>query len=131
MTHPGPIAWLSTTASGLIPGLSAPPPGGAMLERQLRRRVEPGEAPVEPLTLPVDPARHERAQVPPGEAAVEKEPRLVRRGLEGSGGSYDRTITDPAEDKTYSGSGTVSGGTLRLKGCVLKVLCKSQTWTRL
>ena len=51
--------------------------------------------------------------------------------LEGSGGSYDGTITDPAEDKTYSGSGTVSGGTLRLKGCVLKVLCKSQTWTRL
>ena len=51
--------------------------------------------------------------------------------LEGSGGSYDGTITDPAEDKTYSGSGAVSGGTLRLKGCVLKVLCKSQTWTRL
>ena len=51
--------------------------------------------------------------------------------LEGSGGSYEGTITDPADDKTYNGSGAVSGGTLRLKGCVLKVLCKSQTWTRL
>ena len=51
--------------------------------------------------------------------------------LEGSGGSYDGTITDPAEDKTYSGSGTVSGNSLKMKGCVMAVLCKTQTWTRL
>lgn len=49
----------------------------------------------------------------------------------GSGGSYSGDITDPADDKTYSGSGNVSGRTLRMKGCVLTVLCKSQTWTRL
>jgi len=51
--------------------------------------------------------------------------------LAGTGGSYDGEITDPKDDKTYSGSGTVSGDTLKMKGCVLKVLCKSQTWTRL
>ncbi|MDX3927382.1 MAG: DUF2147 domain-containing protein [Shinella sp.] len=51
--------------------------------------------------------------------------------LDGSGADYSGTITDPADDKTYSGSGSVSGSSLRMKGCVLKVLCKSQTWSRL
>lgn len=51
--------------------------------------------------------------------------------LSGTGGTYVGDITDPANDKTYSGSGTVSGNSLSMKGCVLKVLCKSQTWTRL
>ncbi|OHV76750.1 DUF2147 domain-containing protein [Rhizobium sp. LCM 4573] len=51
--------------------------------------------------------------------------------LSGTGGQYSGQITDPADDKTYSGSGTVSGNSLRMKGCVLKILCKSQTWTRL
>lgn len=51
--------------------------------------------------------------------------------LSGKGNSYSGEITDPANDRTYSGSGTVSGNSLSMKGCVLKVLCKSQTWTRL
>ncbi|CDN91382.1 MULTISPECIES: DUF2147 domain-containing protein [Rhizobium/Agrobacterium group] len=51
--------------------------------------------------------------------------------LSGKGNSYAGDITDPANDKTYSGSGTVSGNSLSMKGCVLKILCKSQTWTRL
>ncbi|ULR46669.1 DUF2147 domain-containing protein [Rhizobium sp. K102] len=51
--------------------------------------------------------------------------------LAGTGGSYAGEITDPAADKTYSGSGKVSGNSLRMQGCVLKILCKSQTWTRL
>ena len=51
--------------------------------------------------------------------------------LEGSGNSYSGEITDPKDDKTYSGSGTVNGNSLKMKGCVLMVLCKSQAWTRL
>ncbi|WP_026612718.1 DUF2147 domain-containing protein [Ensifer aridi] len=51
--------------------------------------------------------------------------------LSGMGGSYSGEITDPESDKTYSGSGSVSGNSLKMKGSVLKVLCKSQTWTRL
>ncbi|WP_174020048.1 DUF2147 domain-containing protein [Agrobacterium fabrum] len=51
--------------------------------------------------------------------------------LSGKGNSYSGEITDPANDKTYSGTGTVSGNSLSMKGCVLKILCKSQTWTRL
>jgi uncharacterized protein (DUF2147 family) len=51
--------------------------------------------------------------------------------MAGSGDSYSGEITDPENDKTYSGSGTVSGNSLKMKGCVLAVLCKSQTWTRL
>lgn len=47
------------------------------------------------------------------------------------GGSYTGTITDPTEDKTYSGSGKVSGGSLTMKGCVAMVFCKSQTWSKL
>lgn len=51
--------------------------------------------------------------------------------LDGAGADYSGSITDPAADKTYSGSGAVSGNSLKMKGCVLKVLCKSQTWSRL
>ncbi|WP_037088860.1 DUF2147 domain-containing protein [Rhizobium sp. CF080] len=51
--------------------------------------------------------------------------------LSGKDGEYSGEITDPADDKTYSGSGSVSGNSLKMKGCVLAILCKSQTWTRL
>jgi uncharacterized protein (DUF2147 family) len=51
--------------------------------------------------------------------------------LAGSGDSYKGEITDPETDKTYSGSGSVSGNSLQMKGCVMAVLCRSQTWTRL
>ncbi len=51
--------------------------------------------------------------------------------MAGKGNSYKGTITDPDADKTYSGSGTVSGNSLKMKGCVMAVLCKSQTWSRL
>jgi uncharacterized protein (DUF2147 family) len=51
--------------------------------------------------------------------------------LAGAGGSYAGEITDPAAEKTYSGAGKVSGNSLRMQGCVMKILCKSQTWTRL
>ncbi|MDQ0454219.1 DUF2147 domain-containing protein [Rhizobium paknamense] len=51
--------------------------------------------------------------------------------LAGTGASYKGEITDPTNDKTYTGSAEVSGTSLQLKGCVLAVLCKSQTWTKL
>jgi len=51
--------------------------------------------------------------------------------LSGSGASYTGEVTDPDADKTYSGSANVQGKSLNLKGCVLAVLCKSQTWTRM
>lgn len=49
----------------------------------------------------------------------------------GKDGSYSGKITDPDANKTYDGSLTVSGGALTMKGCVLKVICESQTWPRL
>jgi uncharacterized protein (DUF2147 family) len=51
--------------------------------------------------------------------------------LSGKGAEYTGEITDPANDKTYSGSGSVSGDSLKMKGCVMKVLCKTQNWSRL
>jgi uncharacterized protein (DUF2147 family) len=51
--------------------------------------------------------------------------------MQGSGNDYSGEITDPSEDKTYSGYGTVSGKALKMKGCVMSIFCKSQTWTRL
>ncbi|MCX7303296.1 MAG: DUF2147 domain-containing protein [Hyphomicrobiales bacterium] len=45
---------------------------------------------------------------------------------------YTGNITDPANDKTYSGKGALSGGSLKMSGCVLGgLICRSQTWTRL
>ena len=51
--------------------------------------------------------------------------------LAGSNGSYNGTVTDPADDKQYTGSAKVSGSKMSLKGCALKVFCKTQKWTKL
>jgi uncharacterized protein (DUF2147 family) len=47
------------------------------------------------------------------------------------GNAYKGSITDPAEDKTYSGSGKVSGNALTMKGCVAVVFCRSESWSKL
>jgi len=47
-------------------------------------------------------------------------------------GSYEGSITKPSNGKTYSGSATLSGNSLRLKGCVFGgLICESQNWSRL
>lgn len=46
-------------------------------------------------------------------------------------GRYEGTVTDPADNKTYSGKATVTGNTLKLTGCALAIFCKSQIWSRL
>jgi len=51
--------------------------------------------------------------------------------MKGSGGSYTGTVTDPADNKEYSGSASVRGSGLKLKGCALKIFCKTQNWKRL
>ncbi|OLP58018.1 hypothetical protein BJF93_13595 [Xaviernesmea oryzae] len=51
--------------------------------------------------------------------------------LSGAGSAYTGEITDPSNDKTYSGSAALTGGSMKLQGCVMKVFCRSQTWTKL
>jgi uncharacterized protein (DUF2147 family) len=51
--------------------------------------------------------------------------------MKGSDGSYSGTITDPSKDKTYSGSASISGNTMKMKGCVLSILCRSENWSKL
>lgn len=51
--------------------------------------------------------------------------------LKGSGGKYAGTITDPTDDKKYSGNATVSGASMKLRGCALKIFCKTQNWKKL
>lgn len=46
-------------------------------------------------------------------------------------GVYAGSLFNPEDERTYSGRATLNGdGTLKLKGCALKIFCKSQTWTR-
>lgn len=51
--------------------------------------------------------------------------------LKAAGAKYTGTVTDPADDKQYSGSATVSGSNMKMTGCALKVFCKTQTWKKL
>ena len=40
-------------------------------------------------------------------------------------------VYNASDGKTYSGSFTLTGpNTAELKGCVMSIICKSQTWTR-
>lgn len=45
-------------------------------------------------------------------------------------GKYKGTITDPADDKAYSGNATLKGNSLAMQGCVAVVFCKTQNWKR-
>ena len=45
-------------------------------------------------------------------------------------GTYNGRITDPRNKAVYNGQLTVSGDSLKLRGCATSVLCKTQTWTR-
>lgn len=48
------------------------------------------------------------------------------------GSSYAGKITDPNNDKTYSGKASLSGNSLKMSGCVLGgLICRSQNWQRL
>ena len=53
-------------------------------------------------------------------------------GMKPSGsGQWSGEVYNASDGKTYSGSFTLTGpDTADLKGCVLSILCKSQTWTR-
>lgn len=50
--------------------------------------------------------------------------------VSGSGPKYRGKVTDPTNGKTYGGSATVRGNSLKLTGCVAGVLCRSQNWKR-
>lgn len=51
--------------------------------------------------------------------------------MSGLGGTYNGIIEDPADGKKYSGSFRISGKRAKLKGCALKIFCKTQTWNKL
>ena len=53
-------------------------------------------------------------------------------GMKPSGpGQWSGEVYNAEDGKTYSGSFTLTGpNSADLKGCVLSILCKSQTWTR-
>lgn len=47
-------------------------------------------------------------------------------------GNYTGKITDPANDKTYSGKASVSGSSLKMSGCVMGgLICRTQNWKRM
>ena len=47
------------------------------------------------------------------------------------GGHYSGTITDPFNERSYSGIAELSGTSLRMSGCIMKVLCRTQTWKKM
>ena len=51
--------------------------------------------------------------------------------LKPANGRLEGRITDPSDNKTYDGHASVTGDRLKLSGCVMKVFCRTQVWTRL
>ncbi|MBE7183677.1 MAG: DUF2147 domain-containing protein [Methylobacterium mesophilicum] len=46
--------------------------------------------------------------------------------------AYAGEITDPNNDKTYSGKASLSGDNLKLGGCILGgLICRNENWSRL
>ena len=57
---------------------------------------------------------------------------MIVLGMKPSGANvWSGNVYNAEDGKTYTGSFTMTGdNTADLKGCVMAVLCKSQTWTR-
>jgi uncharacterized protein (DUF2147 family) len=51
--------------------------------------------------------------------------------MKGAKGKYKGSITDPSDDRKYSGSIKINGSTMKMSGCVAYILCKTQTWMRM
>jgi len=53
-------------------------------------------------------------------------------GMKSSGpNQWSGDVYNASDGKTYGGSFTMTGdNTAELKGCVMSIICKSQTWTR-
>lgn len=51
--------------------------------------------------------------------------------MKAKSGKYVGTITDPADNKEYSGSATIAGSKMKMTGCALKIFCKTQKWNKL
>lgn len=50
--------------------------------------------------------------------------------MKGKGKNYKGSINVLDEGKTYTGHAVVSGSTMKLSGCVLRVICKSESLRR-
>jgi len=88
------------------------------------------------LKEPVDPATgRPKTDKNNADASKQNRPLLgvqIVLGMRPSAPSqWSGQVYNASDGKTYSGSFTLtSPNTAELKGCVLSVLCKSQTWTR-
>jgi uncharacterized protein (DUF2147 family) len=88
------------------------------------------------LRVPNDPATgRPKTDKHNADASKQSRPLLgvpVVLGMKPSGpGQWSGEVYNAEDGKTYSGSFTLTGpDTADLKGCVLSILCKSQTWTR-
>jgi len=88
------------------------------------------------LKEPNDPAtRRPKTDKNNADASKQSRPLLgapIVLGMKPSGpGQWSGDVYNASDGKTYSGSFTLSGpNTADLKGCVLSILCKTQTWAR-
>ncbi len=52
-------------------------------------------------------------------------------GMKAAGeGQWEGAIYNPDDGKTYTGTVKLDGSTMKVQGCVLKVLCKTNTFVR-
>jgi uncharacterized protein (DUF2147 family) len=89
------------------------------------------------LKEPIDPATgRPKTDKNNADASKQHRPLLgvqIVLGMRPSGtpNQWNGQVYNAQDGKTYTGSFTVTGpNTAELKGCVLSVFCKSQTWTR-
>jgi uncharacterized protein (DUF2147 family) len=87
------------------------------------------------LWEPHDPAGRPRTDARHPDRPLRARPLVgieIIRGLrETSPGTWTgRSLYNPDDGRTYTGSVRLKGGTLELKGCALTVFCQTQVWRR-
>jgi uncharacterized protein (DUF2147 family) len=88
------------------------------------------------LKTPIDPATGQpKLDKNNADTSKQSRPLLgvpIVLGMTPSGsGVWSGNVYNASDGKTYSGSFTMTGdNTADLKGCVMSIICKTQTWTR-
>ena len=122
-------------ALAATPALAADPSGLWATARNdegayLKVRIAPCAADAAKFCGTIESA-HDRSDTPAADYAHLGRQMIAGMTADGPGEWADGTIWAPDEDETYRAKMALTGGTLRVSGCVMGgLICRGQDWTR-
>lgn len=135
----GAVAALSVAVSAMAPTAWASPASGRWRTAENAGVVEVSDCGggicgrlITSTRLEADPTLKDRNNKDPALRSRTLKGMALFEGMTGGPSLWKGKVYNPVDGKTYSGSVKLAGAdTLKLTGCIVFPLCKTQTWTRI